>query len=375
MKIDRRRLIELVTGFFLASNPLQLSLAKQKSLSISKKGNLPFFLGWYDYIENINVPGRVSSRGIDLLMPYIEKSKRETVDVFLNRAQQAKVKVLLEIYRPLVESRDIAGVQEFIRAYKDHPAVCGWYLYDEPEIKNPQPITPDLLIEVYRAIKVIDPVKPVALIFAEIDKIAPYSNAMDIMMWDRYPCEKTNTEFSWIAAYRASLNQVSKLAKIKKKRFVNVVQAYAGHGLNKRLPTKAEFRYMFYASVLAGTEGLLFWMYNWSTPSWNESVLYPTVKEFRGYLPSIIQRNRSKNITPANRQDIEIKLFPIPNTPKILIIAINHEKAQVDMKLKLDRQLAGKLVKSDKKIVSRISPQSDFQVKLPPYQVRLYEIG
>ena len=103
--------------------------------------------------------------------------------------------------------------------------------------------------------------------------------------------------------------------------------------------------------------------------------MYPTVKEFRGYLPGVIQPNRSKNITPANRQDIEIKLFLIPNTRKILIIAINHEKDQIDLKLRLDRQLANKIVKSDKKLVDRTSPQSDFQVKLQPYQVRLYEIG
>ena len=55
-----------------------------------------------------------------LIMPYVAKDvKPETIRAFLDRAKQVGMKVLLEIYRPLVESENISGVRNFIRTYKN----------------------------------------------------------------------------------------------------------------------------------------------------------------------------------------------------------------------------------------------------------------
>ena len=225
------------------------------------------------------------------------------------------------------------------------------------------------------SIKVEDRAKPVALVFTDIDKIAAYSNAMDIVMWDDYPCKDGVGEFQWAPSYRAAVSRVGKLASAKNKKFLNVIQAYSGHGVNKRLPTKKEFRYMFYTSIVAGTDGLLFWMHAWATPAWNESVLYPTIKEFRSYLPAIVTSRNSKNIATANSADLEIKLFPTPNTKKYLVIVLNHSLNQINSMMKLDRQLAGQSITLNKKIIAHLSTQSSFKVNLSPCEVRLYEIG
>jgi hypothetical protein len=377
MTIKRRRLISLITGFTLASGQTAIysSLALTNYLTPTRKQNSPFFLGWYDYIPNANLAAKVANRGIDLLMPYTENSTKAQIKVFLDKAKAAKVKVLLEIYRPLIESGNIAEIKDFIRTYKNHPAVSGWYLYDEPEIKTPQPISPVLLTKIYQAIKAEDRVKPVALVFTDINKIAAYSHAMDILMWDDYPCKDGVAEFQWAPSYRAAVSRVAKLASAKNKKFLNVIQAYSGHGVNKRLPTKQEFRYMFYTSIVAGTDGLLFWMHAWATPAWNESVLYPTIKEFRSYLPAIVTSPNPKNIAPANSADLEIKLFPIPHTKKHLILAINHTLNQINSTVRLDRQLAGQSIALNKKIIAHLSAQSSFKVNLTPCEVRLYEIG
>ena len=182
-------------------------------------------------------------------------------------------------------------------------------------------------------------------------------------------------EFQWAPSYRAAVNRVGKLARTKNKKFLNVIQAYSGHGVNKRLPTKKEFRYMFYASIIAETDGLLFWMHAWATPAWNESVLYPTIKEFRSYLPAIVTSRNAKNIAPANYVDLEIKLFPIPNTKKYLVLAVNHALNQINSTIRLDRQLAGQSITLNKKLIAHLSTQSSFKVNLNPCEVRLYEIG
>ncbi|HYX13923.1 MAG TPA: hypothetical protein VE944_06055, partial [Nostoc sp.] len=284
-------------------------------------------------------------------------------------------KVLLEIYRPLIESGNILEIKNFIRTYKNHPSVYGWYLYDEPEIKKPTPVSPDLLKNVYTAIKEEDKSKPVALVFASIDKIEPYTDAMDILMWDRYPCEEGVAEFQWVSSYRKALYEVISLADIKNKKFWNVLQAYGNNQFNKRLPTKGEFRYMFYLSVLVGSDGLLFWTHYRSSDSWNESILYPTIKEFRDYIPAIIRGEDVSNLVEVNNSDIEVKLFPIPNTKKHLIIVVNHTYTQINFVVKLTQSLAGKIVIFNEKPITNLSAEASFSTPLNPYEVKLYQIG
>jgi hypothetical protein len=377
MTIKRRFLLTtLVSSLIIAiTNPIILGLTRKKYLNSKRKHNSPFFLGWYDYVENPQVPARVFPRGINLLLPYIEKSQPEQLKTFLDAAQTAKVKVIVEIYRSIVQSENIAAVKDFIRTYKNHPAVYAWYLYDEPEIAKPNPIPPDLLTKVYKAIKAEDRSKPVALVFSDIDKIDAYGDAMDLLMWDSYPCNNGVPEFQWVPGYRKSLNRVTELADARRQPFWNVLQAYSGHGLNKRLPTRAEFRYMFYISVLAGVDSLLFWMYPWSTPAWNESVLYPTIEEFRADIAALTNLKPNNNVVAVNSPDVEIRLFPIPKTKKFLAIAISHTGNPVTVTAKFDNKLAGKAVAVNKKIVAQISNRSSLQIALDSYEVRLYKIG
>jgi hypothetical protein len=374
--IKRRKFISLIPGFAVAiTSSILLSFNNQKYLALNRKRSLPFFLGWYDNINNIDVPIKVSSEGIDLLMPYVEKEDKVKIQAFLDASKKTPIKILLEIPRPLVESENISGVKEFIRTYKNHPSVYGWYLYDEPEIKEPIPLSPNLLKNVYKAIKEEDNSKPVALVFADIEKIEPYADAMDILMWDRYPCEEGVAEFQWVSSYRNALKKVISLASVNNKKFWNVLQAHGDNQLNKRLPTKLEFRYMFYLSVLTGANGLLFWIYYLSLPSWNESVLYPTTKEFRDYIPAIVRGEDLSNPVQVNNSDIEVKLFPIPNTKKHLMIAVNHNPTQINFTVKLTQSLAGKIVTFNKETITNLSTEASFSTVLNPYEVKLYKIG
>jgi Glycosyl hydrolases family 2, TIM barrel domain len=378
----RRNLLKFATGLIMAATiPALLSSSQKKSSPPIRKRNLPFYLGWYDFVANPSAPGLVSSKGIDLIMPYLDilpnpamdEATKQKISVFLDAAKAAKIKVLVEIYRPLVELENISGVKNFINTYKNHPSVAGWYLYDEPEIKKPQPLSPDSLTRVYRAIKEEDRSKPVAIAFGDTDKIEVYSNAMDILMWDKYPCEEGMSEFQWIAAYREPLRKVASIAEAKQKKFWNILQAYSGHGFKRRLPSNAEFRYMFYSSILAGSDALLFWMHPWSTNDWNESVLYPMIREVRRYIPAIVNKG-SQKIGVSDYSDVEIELFSFPNSRKKLILAVNHNRNRVISNIKLDRQLAYRRVRINNQNVDRISARSNFRLTLNPFEVKLHEI-
>ncbi|MEJ6486373.1 hypothetical protein N0Y54_34805 [Nostoc punctiforme UO1] len=376
MLIKRRKFIGLIPSFVIASTScIFLSFNTTKYLTVNRKRNLPFFLGWYDHIYNIDVSTQVSSKGIDLLIPYVGEADKGKIQAFLDTSKKAGVKVLLEIYRPLVESENILGVKHFIHTYKNHPSVYGWYLYDEPEIKKPTPLSPDLLKKIYQAIKEEDNSKPVALVFADIKKIESYADAMDILMWDRYPCEEGVSEFEWVLSYRKALYKVISLAYVKKKKFWNVLQAYSKNQFKKRLPTKREFRYMFYLSVLTGADGLLFWTHYLSSHFWNESVLYPTIQEFRDYVPAIVRGQDSNNQVQVNHSDIEVKLFSIPNTKNFVMIAVNHNDTHINLTVKLPQKLANKLVTFNQNPITKLSAEAGLSTILEAYEVRLYQIG
>jgi Glycosyl hydrolases family 2, TIM barrel domain len=375
MMIRRRKLIRLITGFAAAiTSPILLSLYPRKYSTPTRKINLPFF-GWYDNITNINFPAQVSSEGIDLLMPYVEEANKAEIQEFLDASSEAEMKVLLELSRPLVESESISGVKDFVRTYKNHPSVYAWYLYDEPEVKKPKPLSPVSLQRLYQTIKKEDNSKPVALVISKINKIKYYTSAMDILMWDSYPCENGVAEFEWVPSYRRELHEIISFAAVKNKKFWNVLQAYGENQFNKRLPTKAEFRYMFYSSILGGVDGLLFWSHYRSSLFWNELVLYPTIKEARYYIPVMVKGKDLSSQVQVNNSNIEVKLFSIPNTQKYLMIVVNHNRLQSNFTIKLTQKLAGKLVAINQEAITNLSAQASFDINLSPYEIRLYQIG
>lgn len=377
MKFSRRKFSLFITGLALSINSsVRTSLAQKKYKTINRKRSLPFFLGWYERVENTYLSKKVYLKGMNLLLPYNgEQLKKEAIQLFLDRCEEVGIKVLLEIYRPLVESGNVADVIDFIRNYKNHPAVYGWYLYDEPEIRKPTPLPPQLLEQLYQAIKKEDKSKPVALVFGDINKIEPFVNAMDILMWDRYPCLIDVPEFQWVPIYRGDFYKVISLADSHNKKLYNVLQASNEKVSNKRFPSIAEFRYMFYLSVLSGSDSILFWTYEFSVNLWNESTLYPTLIESKKYLPAIIKGKDLSSTVKVNNVDIEVKLFSIPNTKKYLAIAINHERIEANLIVQFNRTFAGKKVKSNHAKVAHISTSADLSSILRPYEVVVWTIG
>ncbi|WP_373544552.1 hypothetical protein [Chamaesiphon sp.] len=214
-----------------------------------------------------------------------------------------------------------------------------------------------------------------ALVFADPYKIEPFVNAMDIVMWDRYPCLRGEPEFQWVLAYRRDSYKVLSLADLHKQKFYNVLQASNEKQSTKRLPSIGELRCMFYLSVLAGSDGLLFWMYELSVNSWNESTLYPTIIESRKYIPAIIKGKDLSSTLRVSNLDVEVKLFSIPNTKKYLAIAINHDRVQTTLTVKFDRKFAGKKVTTDRsKTKIRLSTDASFSTLLKPYEVLICKI-
>jgi hypothetical protein len=139
-----------------------------------------------------------------------------------------------------------------IKTFRDHPALLGWYISDEP---NGTTITPEKLEEIYRTIKENDPWHPVSIVFmAPFLNAKNYSEALDIVMADPYPipdrpvsvpgevADKLRTEFKG------------------KRPFWIVSQAFGGGELWSREPTYQEIRSMTWQSIINGATGIQYFV-------------------------------------------------------------------------------------------------------------------
>jgi hypothetical protein len=297
-----------------------------------------FPLGVYDRIDRAKHPEQIQKYGFNLVMPYVGYGKDySTIEKYLDAASAAGIQVMLEPFRDAVRTGDIATVTEFVRTFKQHPAVFGWYAYDEPNIKKRE-VSPQTLESVYKAIKIEDPERPVAVTFSGgVD--ARYLNALDIAMSDMYPSKYGQPEFNNLDKFR-ELIEVS-ASRAKDKEFWPVIQAYGRHKLDiipnaqLRFPTIAEERYMIYTALLAGADGLFFYAYHRASQSWVDSVLTPVVEELHGYIPAIKTGLRNGQVK-VNRPDIQVALYQDPKTEGYLLVAVYHGSGKVDATIEIN---------------------------------------
>lgn len=338
-----------------------------------------FPLGWYDGITYKRTAGKVAKEGINLLIPYTVEKDDETVTGYLDAAKVAGVKVILELRRSTVKAGDVIAVKQFVHKFKTHPSVFGWYLYDEPANNN---ISPNTLNQLYDAIKEEDPEKPVAIAFAWYTNMVEYINAMDIFMFDYYPCYYGSPEFAGFGGNKFQ-EYLTKAAYYgtKKDAFWFIMQGFGENNdgtpqIDRRLPTEAEARYMFYTSILAGADGLFFWAHYRSQQSWIDSVLTPIVQEFQEYIFDIKNGILSNQIN-VNRSEIQVALYQNSITSRYLLVAINHSQSSVNTIFQISEDIQANSVELRTKDGFQnlhLTSDNTLYDLLPPYTVNIYEI-
>lgn len=340
--------------------------------------NNDFFpLGWYDSVDNLNVPSEVATEGIDMIVPYTGESNLTKVKAYLDRAAAAGIKVMVEIPRLEVRRDHRWVIVELVKALKNHPAVYGWYLFDEPEFMQ---ISPALLKRVYNAIKTEDPNHTVAIAFGRLERVEPYLQALDTLVYFRYPCHYNSPEFCGFedGSFKSLAARAAAIAR-KRGNFWMALQGY-GEGkdgkptkFNRRLPTLKEERYMIYSAVLAPANGLLFWTHYRSQQQWIDGVLTPLVRELREYLPAITNRD---TVVPKVVSDasIETRLFRYPQTGDLLLVAINNSPQSFIANMALQPQVrvnSAQVKAENREIAIEEGKLSD---AFEPFAVHVYQL-
>jgi hypothetical protein len=107
---------------------------------------------------------------------------------YLNAAQAAGLKVMLELAFQGGGASDHAQLTAYMTPYKSHPALHSWSLTDEPDLGGRNPAQ---ILAAYQHAKTVDPAHPISLTMTCEPSAAVYcaqfANSADVINLDWYP--------------------------------------------------------------------------------------------------------------------------------------------------------------------------------------------
>ena len=342
-----------------ASSPTLIYIAKTNLVVLSYKSNevktdrftgglivnrLPFFpFGFYCYSPVFpSMPEEEVVKGFNLMSPY-QKIDPETINerkAYMDRCAELGMKVhynLLSVSGGGGVGSKIEGLSDEekrkqliaeIISFRDHPALLGWYISDEPNGRN---ITPDKLEEIYKTVKVNDPWHPVSIVFmAPFITAKKYSDALDIVMADPYP----------IPDYPATMaGDVAGQLRTEfkgKKPFWIVPQAFGGGELWSREPTIQEVRSMTWQSIINGATGIQYFVrqglnyFPKSAATWSEcGRMAIEVAELTPWLLS------DEETLPVDSYSRDVIVTSRIHNGKLIIMAVNKINEPVSTSFKV----------------------------------------
>jgi len=315
---------------------------------------LPFFpFGFYCYSPvSPSLPEEEVVKGFNMISPY-QKILPETLNerkAYMDRCAELGMKVhynLLSVSGGGGVGSKIDGLSDIekkerliseIKTFRDHPALLGWYISDEP---NGTSMTPEQLEDIYRTVKENDPWHPVSIVFmAPFLSSKKYSDALDIVMADPYPVpDLPVTKPGDVAGQLRS--------EFKGKRpFWIVPQAFGGGELWSREPTIQEIRSMTWQSIINGATGIQYFVrqgpnaFPKSVATWSEcGRIAVEVAELTPWLlsdeePLLVESN-SKNVLVTSRVHngqliiMAVNRINEPVSTSFRVTGINNEKVRV----------------------------------------------
>jgi hypothetical protein len=182
---------------------------------------------------------------------------------------------------------DLAGLTTVVNTLKNHPALEGWYLADEPSEYSTDPA---VLATAAATIRSLDPNHPVIGLDNRPANFDEYAPAFDVFLPNPYPfmydpVKEISLVTQWIDASRSVLAEGESL--------MVCLQTF-GEKFGTRYPTVDEIWNMAYQSVVAGVKGISWWDQeealasggNWSA----YQAMIPAMKTLMSYTVSSTSR-------------------------------------------------------------------------------------
>ena len=148
-------------------------------------------------------------------------------------------------------------VQSFVRRWREHPAIFGWVIAEEPEVKN---TLPAYLEGLHEAIREADPHHPTVILNNTIDGIRRYARAADIFFPNPYPDFKQGgyaaIPIEMITRFANAVHEIGKPFWLCPQWF-NYALVRGGRAGGSRAPTFTELRNMYWQAIIAQAKGIM----------------------------------------------------------------------------------------------------------------------
>ncbi len=290
------------------------------------------------YKEHID---RISNSPFNTIMPYgINVYNLGTIREYLDYLDKKNVCILYSLKDILKgiayyeenmlglgdEKGQITGI---VNAFKDHPALLGWYLNDEAP-----PKFQSRLMERYRMVKALDANHPTWSVLCDPGSLFAYLETCDVLGTDPYPINRApiTTAANWAAA------TVKVSGGHRSVWMVPQVMDWNCYGYDKtvRAPSLDEMIVMSYLCLIEGAKGMIYYSYFdlqrdtlGFDKRWKDVMVMGN--EIEKLIPAVmsIKKPMSLNVQ-SNSEDIRQRVFADDNGKNFVLMAnTNKNKAAV----------------------------------------------
>ncbi|KKR03714.1 MAG: hypothetical protein UT30_C0021G0013 [Candidatus Uhrbacteria bacterium GW2011_GWF2_39_13] len=268
-----------------------------------------------------------------------------------------------------------ACIRAFVEAVKDHPAILGWYMADEPEARAESQLW---YRDAYRLIREIDPYHPCIMLNYSIRGIKKYYEVCDILMPDCYPAYSMN------GANNKPLWETTGFVKtgLSFRPTWLVPQAYSWsyRDPSPRAPTLDELRNQIWQAFIAGGKGIL--LYQWlSGGRYNDAISYSAMRYGPTYLGAEIEIMKPAIIAPALTGQLKLITEPEDehfvaslrrdgNTFFLMAANTSYEKRKASFQMNIEHPPTRMFVVGENRVVE--ITEGGFTDMFAPVETHLY---
>ncbi len=218
---------------------------------------------------------------------------KDSVGEALDAAHLLGLKAVVGLYpdmKPAGYPTSIERTTYYVNTYKNHPAVLGWAVLDEPSAYFKWPELDALMEASYTLLRRLDPVHPVYAVEATTEQLPLISRYVDILASDPYPYD-TRAISGNTAKYLRAAAEATGFAKPT----CSIVQIFTTDGY---FPTATEARHFFYESLFEGASMLGYYKFTKAAGSkdlnetdiWDALVKWGTAGEQRDAFDHFVYR-------------------------------------------------------------------------------------
>ncbi len=173
----------------------------------------------------------------------------EGIKKCLDEAEKYDIKVMMRLYcnmKPAAHPENIENTTEVISKLKDHPALMGYMVMDEPGSYFAD--KPEYFENSYKLIRSLDPHHPVYLVEAQLDKYEQFQKYVDIFAIDPYPDLESYKEVHPLSYVYFRTTAAAEQTEFRKPIWtINQASVF-----REWHPDNGDIRNMFYQTLFAG---------------------------------------------------------------------------------------------------------------------------